>query len=61
MSYDPDLYFPVMYGLLIANRDGRLRGEMLEASDARLRRAARSANFTASQADQSVPESRHNP
>jgi len=61
VSYDPDLYFPVMYALLAANRDGRLRGEMLEASDARLRRATRPANFTASQADQSVPESRHNP
>lgn len=40
VSYDPDQYFYVMDALLKADRDGRLRPEALEASDARLRRAA---------------------
>ena len=40
VSYDPDQYFPVMYALLQAERDGRLRAEMLESSQMRLRRAA---------------------
>ena len=40
VSYDPDQYFPIMYALLAAARDGRLRGDMLEQSAARLRRAA---------------------
>ncbi len=40
VSYDPDQYFPMMYALLAAAREGRLRADMLEASDARLRRAA---------------------
>jgi beta-N-acetylhexosaminidase len=39
VSYDPDQYFYIMDALLKADRDGRLRPEMLEASDARLRRA----------------------
>lgn len=40
VSYDPDQYFPVMYALLRADRDGRLDRQMLAASKARLRRAA---------------------
>ena len=40
ISYDPDQYFPVMYALLAADRAGTLRTEALEASAARLRRAA---------------------
>ena len=40
VSYDPDQYFPMMYALLAAARDGRLRPDMLEQSAARLRRAA---------------------
>ena len=40
ISYDPDQYFPVMYALLQADREGRLRAESLEASKARLRKAA---------------------
>jgi beta-N-acetylhexosaminidase len=40
VSYDPDQYFYVMDALLKADRDGRLRPEVLEASDVRLRRAA---------------------
>jgi beta-N-acetylhexosaminidase len=39
VSYDPDQYFYIMDALLKADRDGRLRPEMLEASDARLQRA----------------------
>jgi len=39
VSYDPDQYFPVMYALLQAARDGRLDPQMLAASNARLRRA----------------------
>jgi beta-N-acetylhexosaminidase len=61
VSYDPDLYFPVMYALLAADRDGRLRDDRLAASDARLRRAVLPANFAASRADEATPESRHNP
>lgn len=44
VSYDPDQYFPMMYELLAAARDGRLRPDMLEASAARLRRAATPLN-----------------
>ena len=44
VSYDPDQYFPMMYALLAAARDGRLRPDMLEASAARLRRAATPLN-----------------
>ncbi|MGB9369499.1 MAG: glycoside hydrolase family 3 N-terminal domain-containing protein [Xanthobacteraceae bacterium] len=40
ISYDPDQYFPVMYSLLQADRDGRLNPQTLAASNARLRRAA---------------------
>jgi beta-N-acetylhexosaminidase len=40
VSYDPDQYFYIMDALLKADRDGRLRAEALQASDARLRRAA---------------------
>jgi len=40
VSYDPDQYFPMMYALLAAAHDGRLRTDMLEQSAARLRRAA---------------------
>jgi beta-N-acetylhexosaminidase len=40
VSYDPDQYFPMMYALLAAAREGRLRSDRLEASAARLRRAA---------------------
>jgi beta-N-acetylhexosaminidase len=39
ISYDPDQYFPVMYALLQAERDGRLQTGMLERSQTRLRRA----------------------
>jgi beta-N-acetylhexosaminidase len=39
VSYDPDQYFYIMDALLKADRDGRLRPEALQASDARLRRA----------------------
>jgi len=41
ISYDPDQYFLVMHALLAAERDGRLRGDTLERSAARLRRAVR--------------------
>jgi beta-N-acetylhexosaminidase len=44
VSYDPDLYFPVMHALLTASRDGRLRSDMLKASAARLGRAAVPSN-----------------
>ena len=44
VSYDPDQYFPMMYALLAAARDGHLRADMLEASAARLRRAAAPLN-----------------
>lgn len=40
VSYDPDQYFPVMYALLAAERDGRLRADMLERSARRLSAAA---------------------
>jgi beta-N-acetylhexosaminidase len=40
VSYDPDQYFPVMYALLRAERDGRLHADTLERSQMRLRRAA---------------------
>jgi beta-N-acetylhexosaminidase len=40
VSYDPDQYFPVMYALLQAERDGRLHADMLERSEMRLHRAA---------------------
>jgi beta-N-acetylhexosaminidase len=40
VSYDPDQYFYIMDALLKADRDGRLRPQALQASDARLRRAA---------------------
>ncbi|MGZ5841954.1 MAG: glycoside hydrolase family 3 N-terminal domain-containing protein [Xanthobacteraceae bacterium] len=40
VSYDPDQYFYIMDALLKADRDGQLRPEALQASDARLRRAA---------------------
>jgi beta-N-acetylhexosaminidase len=39
VSYDPDQYFYVMYALLAAERDGLLKADMLERSQARLRRA----------------------
>jgi len=44
VSYDPDQYFPMMYALLAAARDGRLRSDMLEASAVRLRQAASPLN-----------------
>ncbi len=44
VSYDPDQYVPMMYALLAAARDGHLRSDMLEASAARLRRAAAPLN-----------------
>jgi hypothetical protein len=40
VSYDPDQYFYVMDELLKADRDGRLDGKALDASEARLRHAA---------------------
>jgi beta-N-acetylhexosaminidase len=40
VSYDPDQYFPVMYALLAAERDGRLRADRLERSATRLAAAA---------------------
>lgn len=40
ISYDPDQYFPVMYALLRAERDGRLNPQTLAVSSARLRGAA---------------------
>jgi beta-N-acetylhexosaminidase len=61
VSYDPDQYFPIMYALLAADRAGRLRGEMLERSDERLRRAALPANQAASRANDVAEEVRHNP
>jgi beta-N-acetylhexosaminidase len=41
VSYDPDQYYAVMYALLRADRDGRLDGERLRRSEARLARAHR--------------------
>jgi beta-N-acetylhexosaminidase len=41
IAYDPDQYYPVMYALLKAQSEGRLRPELLEKSDARLRHATR--------------------
>jgi len=61
VSYDPDLYFPIMYALLQADRDGRLRGDMLERSDRRLRRAALPVDPTASRANDVSAQVRHNP
>jgi beta-N-acetylhexosaminidase len=40
VSYDPDQYFPMMDALLQADRDGRLREDLLTRSAERLRRAA---------------------
>jgi beta-N-acetylhexosaminidase len=40
ISYDPDQYFEIMYELLRADREGRLRVDALEASKRRLRKAA---------------------
>jgi beta-N-acetylhexosaminidase len=40
VSYDPDQYFYVLDALLKAERDGRLDGKALAASEARLQRAA---------------------
>ncbi len=40
VSYDPDQYFMVMYALLQADRDGRLRQDALQKSTQRLRRTA---------------------
>jgi beta-N-acetylhexosaminidase len=40
VSYDPDQYYTVMYALLQADHDGRLRQDALERSVHRLRRAA---------------------
>jgi len=40
ISYDPDQYFPVMYALLAADRDGRLHADALARSAARLRQPA---------------------
>jgi beta-N-acetylhexosaminidase len=40
VSYDPDQYFYIMFELLRADRDGRLRADALEASKRRLREAA---------------------
>lgn len=37
VSYDPDQYFYIMYELLRADREGRLRADALEASKRRLR------------------------
>jgi beta-N-acetylhexosaminidase len=45
ISYDPDQYFPVMYALMQADREGRLHAEMLAASSARLRRATLGADL----------------
>jgi beta-N-acetylhexosaminidase len=42
VSYDPDQYFYIMYELLRADRDGRLRADALEASKRRLNDAAAS-------------------
>ena len=42
VSYDPDQYFYIMYELLRADRDGRLRADALEGSKRRLREAAAS-------------------
>lgn len=39
VSYDPDQFFPIMDALLEADREGRLRPDVLERSDERLRRA----------------------
>ena len=40
VSYDPDQYFPIMYALLQADRDGRLDADRLAESAARLRRVS---------------------
>jgi beta-N-acetylhexosaminidase len=40
VGYDPDQYFPLMDALLLADREGRLRQDVLARSDERLRRAA---------------------
>ena len=45
ISYDPDQYFPVMYALLQADRDGRLSPQMLAESHARLRGAVVQADL----------------
>jgi beta-N-acetylhexosaminidase len=39
VSFDPDQYYPVMYALLRAERDGKLRQDALRQSDDRLRGA----------------------
>lgn len=39
ISYDPDQYYRVMYSLLTAERQGKLRGETLKRSDRRLARS----------------------
>lgn len=42
VSYDPDQYFYIMYELLRADREGRLRADALEVSKRRLHEAAAS-------------------
>ena len=39
VSYDPEQFYPLMDALLQADREGRLRRDMLDRSDERLRRA----------------------
>ena len=39
ISWDPDQYYPVMYALLKADKQGRLDREVLQRSDQRLARA----------------------
>ena len=45
VSYDPDQLYPVIAALLEAAREGRLRPDVLERSDRRLRRIARSGQL----------------
>ena len=44
VSYDPDQYYPVVHALLRADRDGRLRPQVLRQSEERLNRVARAGN-----------------
>jgi len=55
VSYDPDQYFYIMYELLRADRDGRLRADALEGSKRRLREAA------ASRVVRQRPQARYRP
>jgi beta-N-acetylhexosaminidase len=53
VSYDTDQFYPIMHGLLAAERDGRVQPEALWQSDERLNRAA--GNFANPLAKHSAP------